>query len=85
MVVATMNEAERLFAILADQGRSLTWLASRMNYTREYVSLIKSGKRPVTDEFVRRAASVLGLPANELFLRADVRECTSLEPLRTVA
>jgi transcriptional regulator with XRE-family HTH domain len=63
----------------------LTWFASRMNYTREYVSLVKSGRRPVTDEFRRRASGVLNLPAQVLFLRSDVRESTITEALGTVS
>jgi transcriptional regulator with XRE-family HTH domain len=85
MTQTKRNESENLFAILAEQGRSLTWLASRMHYTREYISLVKSGKRPVTDEFMRRAAAVLGLPTQVLFLRDEVRESTINELSRTVA
>lgn len=57
-----------LWRILDHQGRSLKWLASRMGYGYNYVRQVRAGVHPVTEEFRQRAAQVMDLPDEVLFI-----------------
>ncbi len=85
MVQEQQIDPASLFAILEDKGSSVTWLASRMGYSREYVSMVKSGRKPVTAAFMDKASRVMSLPKSVLFLSTDVREGTSAELLGATA
>lgn len=52
----------RLRADLKAQGRTVTWLAKAVGYTRPYVSNVLNGSSPWTDEFQSKAAAALGEP-----------------------
>lgn len=43
-----------LFQIADEMGIRYTWLAEKLGYTVEYLSRIKHGRVPITDEFQRR-------------------------------
>lgn len=57
--------------VMAERGQRYDWLARRMGYTRQYVYLVLGGKRALSDEFVRRACDVLGLPESALFFNHE--------------
>lgn len=44
----------RLFQIADARGIRYKWIAGQLGYTPEYLSRIKHGDEPVTDEFQRR-------------------------------
>ena len=64
--------ATRLFDILAAQGRRQDWLAEQVGCSQAYVSMMKSGQRPLPDWFVERAARVLGVPVEVLLFDATL-------------
>ena len=56
-----------LFEDLERDGRKLRWLARTTGYSESYLSLIRHGKRPVTDLFVRRLSERLDRRPETLF------------------
>jgi transcriptional regulator with XRE-family HTH domain len=61
-----------LWAVLDAQERSLSWLARRMGYTQQYLSLLKTGRRAqVSERFATAASAVLNLPIEDLFLPVE--------------
>lgn len=48
----------RLFEIADQRGIRYAWMADQLGYTREYLSRIKHGVAPITDEFQRRACAL---------------------------
>lgn len=48
----------RFFQIADERGIRYNWLASQLGYTPEYLSRIKHGFFPITDEFQRRACAI---------------------------
>jgi len=57
----------RIFDILERQGRTKTWFAEQMGIDRSLLYRINWGERPLTPEFISRAALVLGVPEDLLF------------------
>lgn len=53
------KQAASLKRALAEQGRSVTWLAEAMGYSRAYVSNILNEKQPFTEKFQRRALDAM--------------------------
>lgn len=49
---------------LAEQGRSVAWLARETGYSRGYVSNVLHDKTPFTEEFQRRAVRALKAKAS---------------------
>lgn len=59
-----------LWDALAEDERSMRWLARRTGYSHYYFSLLKSGARPTcSDEFALRVSAVMGVPLENLFAR----------------
>lgn len=56
-----------IWAIMKYQHRTHQWLAGRLDYTPQYISLVASGDRPATAEFRRKASLALDLPESVLF------------------
>lgn len=54
-----MTPARRL---IKAQGRSITWVASRVGIERSYFSRMVDGQRPMPSEVADRLAAVLGVP-----------------------
>lgn len=48
----------RLFEIADERGIRYTWLAKQLGYTPEYLSRIKHGTYPITEEFRRRVCAL---------------------------
>lgn len=58
----------RLFEIADERGIRYAWIATQLGYSREYLSRIKHGDEPVTDEFQRRASLLFSdVPTETLF------------------
>lgn len=58
----------RLFEIVDERGIRYRWLAAKMGYTPEYISRVKTGTAPITEEFQRRACALFSdVPADILF------------------
>jgi transcriptional regulator with XRE-family HTH domain len=53
--------------VLAQQGRTMSWLARKTGVSVSYAWLMLRGKRPLTDEFRARSAEALGVPEDILF------------------
>lgn len=68
------NHVTRIFDVLEQQGRSVSWFADQMGMSRSMVYKINWGERSLTEEFVQRAASILQVPADMLvFLPSELR------------
>jgi hypothetical protein len=54
-----------LLNALKEQGRTMNWLVAQLNktnpVTRQYVSAMMNGKRPMSEAWERRIKTVLGL------------------------
>jgi len=62
-----------MFKIADDRGIRYTWLAGKLSYTPEYLSRIKHGAVPITEEFQRRVCELFPeIPMTELFFEGDV-------------
>lgn len=57
------RQAAGLKRALKESGRTVTWLAKEMGYTRPYVSNVLNGVDPLTEEFQERAVRALGVTA----------------------
>lgn len=58
----------RLFQIADARGIRYKWIAGQLGYTPEYLSRIKHGDEPVTDEFQRRVCVLFpDITPEELF------------------
>jgi len=55
-------------AILRSQGRTNAWFWRKMGVSKALFYAVESGRRPATAEYRKRAAEVLGLPEDVLFL-----------------
>lgn len=77
----------RLFAIADERGIRYKWLAQQMGYTQEYLSRVKHGRGPITEEFRRRACLVFSdVPETTLFFVADDEQNhRSMTPVERVA
>jgi transcriptional regulator with XRE-family HTH domain len=53
--------------VLAQQGRSVAWLAGKAGVSVSYAWRMLRGERPLTDDFKKAAAEALGVPADLLF------------------
>jgi len=69
-VVDVVSTTEPIWSILEHQGRTMRWLADRIDYSISYVKQFKYGQIELTDEFKKRCARALDLPVEVLFLRA---------------
>jgi transcriptional regulator with XRE-family HTH domain len=63
--------AHRVLSHLRDRERSVAWLSRQIGYSVSYTWRVLNGERNATDEFKKRVAAALGVPADELF---DERE-----------
>ncbi len=62
---------------LADEERSIAWLARRAGYTREYLSHVLSGNFPFTDRLARTLQEQVGIDFSQT---GEVSEEGNLEP-----
>lgn len=63
----------RLFEIIDARGIRYRWLAEKMGYSPEYITRVKSGAKPITDEFRRRACALFPeIPESLLFFADSV-------------
>lgn len=71
-----------IWGILEHQGRSLKWLARRIERSEDLVLFVKTGRRNATNEFRQRCSGALDLPESALFHDggASPSERTSEEP-----
>ncbi len=63
-----------LFDVLKEREvgeRTASWLARKLGVSRERVSQLKRGRRPITREFMQRIADVLEMPVESLFTIRD--------------
>lgn len=87
-----MERAQHLstvFRTLKSRGQSKTWFARKMGINRTWLYQIHWGERPLTNAFQSRAAELLQLPEELLFLPTELRtgngmvsEENALEPVR---
>lgn len=66
-------DPEKITETLGVQGRTVNWLAEQTYYDPSTVSRFLNGKQRMGDEFVERAARVLGVPTR-LFLSESLVE-----------
>lgn len=59
MATKQEKQARALRKTLEAQGRTVTWLADEMGYSRGYVSNVLGGKHPFTEEFQAKATQAL--------------------------
>lgn len=64
--MSSPSDSTRLGQLLLYQGRKARWLADRTGYDESTVSRFLSGKQPMSADFVRLAAGLLGVPAEWL-------------------
>jgi transcriptional regulator with XRE-family HTH domain len=65
------SQAEIITARLAETGMSVSEFARRLGVQPSFVHAIKKGKRRITKpETIERAAAILGLPADTLYVSA---------------
>lgn len=69
-----MAKHTNISTILQHQGRSDRWFYQRMGISESLFYSIESGTRRATEEYQRKAADVLGLPVELLFLPQDSSE-----------
>lgn len=58
-----MRETTNIPSLLRARGHAMTWFCSMIGYDRTYVYRMEAGDRPLTREYVDRAARVLNVPA----------------------
>jgi plasmid maintenance system antidote protein VapI len=63
----------RLDELMTFQGRSSNWLASRLDVDQSYVSKLRSGAKPITEDLAQRISRILDVPVS--FLIADEAPC----------
>lgn len=62
----------RFFEVADERGIRYSWIARQMGYTKEYLSRVKHGVMPITEEFQRRACALFtDVPSEALFFEAD--------------
>ena len=64
-------DAQRLWRYLEYEERSMSWLAQKTGFSRSYLTKMRSGQKPVTEKFARRAADTLKVPLDLLFVPSD--------------
>lgn len=69
--------ADGLWRLLKEQGRSITWLAKATGYNRTYLHLMRNGSKPVTEEFAGKASAALGISADLLFVPVTLTEVSN--------
>lgn len=74
-------DGSKLFTLMTEQGRVLSWLAQKTGYSVETIYSMKQGRRAITQRFADRAAIAIGLPFSLLFSPIVLHE--SSEILRT--
>lgn len=62
-------DGRKLEAVIEAQGRTVRWLANRINVHESTLSRMINGVRPLTEEVAEAVAPVLGIPVS--FLAAD--------------
>lgn len=67
-------DASRLFDYLEEKGIVMAWLARRCGYSDNYLTLIKTGRKPATAAFAKKTSDALGLPMSLLFLPIELSE-----------
>lgn len=68
------ENADPVWEVLIEQGRSLKWLARKMGYSHGYIRNVKAGFEPPSPAFRHRAARAFNLPESILFLRREPAE-----------
>lgn len=63
--------AEKLTAVLSEQGRQLNWFAARVGYSQTMVSKVLNGHFPMSERFAVRAAHVLDIRVEELLAEPE--------------
>lgn len=59
---------DHLWTTLANEERSIRWLARKAGCTHNYLNQLKSGRKPaVSEELAARIAAVFGVPISTLF------------------
>jgi transcriptional regulator with XRE-family HTH domain len=71
-------DASRLFDYLEEKGIVMAWLARQCGYSDNYLTLIKTGRKPATAVFARKVSEVLGQPMSALFLPLELSERNTL-------
>lgn len=78
MAAGIHYDGSKLFALMADQGRVLSWLADKTGYSVDTIYSMKQGRRAITQKFAERAAAALGLPFSLLFSPIVLHESSDL-------
>lgn len=66
-----MGKRTNISTVLQHQGRSDRWFYQRMGVSEALFYAIENGSRRATDEYRRKAAELLDVPIDLLFLPAD--------------
>ncbi|MCA1668920.1 MAG: helix-turn-helix transcriptional regulator [Thermomicrobia bacterium] len=71
-------DGSKMFALMTEQGRVLSWLADKTGYSVDTIYSMKQGRRAVTERFARRAADALDLPMSLLFAPIVLHESSEM-------
>jgi transcriptional regulator with XRE-family HTH domain len=67
-------DASRLFQYLENKGIVMAWLARQCGYSDNYLTLIKTGRKPATSAFAKKASAVLEVDMALLFMPIELSE-----------
>jgi hypothetical protein len=74
-------DPDLLFAELERQGRTVKWLARTTRYSRNYLHLIRSREKPLTESVAKAACAAMGIELSSLFLSAEPHKGENDRPL----
>ncbi len=63
-----MDEQTKVFQLLEHRGVKMQRFAELIGYSYDYVHSIRTGRRPITEEFRRRCADYFQMPEGFLFV-----------------
>lgn len=72
-------DGSKMFTLMTEQGRVLSWLADKTGYSVDTIYSMKQGRRAITERFARRAADALDLPMSRLFVPVMLRESSEMQ------
>lgn len=63
----TRYRRTNIIEVARARGWSVAWVARKMGRDRTLFYMVTNGQRAITEDFVRRACDVFGLPESALF------------------
>lgn len=71
-VTPARYRASAIRQTIRQQGRSVTWVAEQLPFSRQYTSDVVNGRRAVNEETAKMISALLGIP---FFLGWDLQSC----------